>query len=43
MQLTGRLFDGDGAPVPDGMIELWDAEGQHWAEPAQTRTEPFPS
>lgn len=30
MQLTGRLFDGDGAPVPDGMIELWDAEGQHW-------------
>ena len=26
MRLTGRLFDGDGAPVPDGMIELWDAE-----------------
>ena len=23
--LTGRVFDGDGAPVPDGMIELWQA------------------
>jgi protocatechuate 3,4-dioxygenase, alpha subunit len=23
--LTGRVFDGDGAPVPDGCIELWQA------------------
>ncbi len=22
----GRVFDGDGAPLPDGMIELWQAD-----------------
>jgi protocatechuate 3,4-dioxygenase, alpha subunit len=25
MVLTGRLIDGDGAPVPDGCVELWQA------------------
>jgi protocatechuate 3,4-dioxygenase, alpha subunit len=24
--LTGRVLDGDGAPVPDAMIELWQAD-----------------
>ncbi|MDX6474502.1 MAG: protocatechuate 3,4-dioxygenase, alpha subunit [Gaiellaceae bacterium] len=29
--LTGRLLDGDGEPVGDGMVELWDAVGGRWA------------
>jgi len=28
LQLAGQLFDGDGAPIWDGMIELWD--GHRW-------------
>ena len=28
--LHGVLFDGDGTPVPDGMIELWDPAGRRW-------------
>ena len=29
--IKGRLLDGDGNPVPDGMIEIWqaDAQGHH--------------
>lgn len=29
--IEGRLLDGDGAPVPDGMLEIWqaDAEGRY--------------
>jgi protocatechuate 3,4-dioxygenase alpha subunit len=26
--LIGRLFDGEGAPIADGMIEIWD--GSRW-------------
>jgi protocatechuate 3,4-dioxygenase alpha subunit len=26
IRIRFRLFDGDGAPVPDGMIELWQAD-----------------
>jgi protocatechuate 3,4-dioxygenase alpha subunit len=31
MWLTFRLLDGDGSPVPDAMIEIWqaDSEGNH--------------
>jgi protocatechuate 3,4-dioxygenase alpha subunit len=29
-ELRGTLFDGAGEPVPDGMIELWDAAGGRW-------------
>jgi protocatechuate 3,4-dioxygenase alpha subunit len=31
VHLTLRLLDGDGVPVPDGMIEIWqaDAEGRY--------------
>ena len=25
--IEGRLTDGDGAPVPDGVIEIWQADG----------------
>ena len=28
--LTGRLLDGDGEPIVDGMIEAWDAAGGRW-------------
>jgi protocatechuate 3,4-dioxygenase alpha subunit len=28
--LTGRLLDGDGAPVVDGMIELWEPVEGRW-------------
>jgi protocatechuate 3,4-dioxygenase, alpha subunit len=26
--VTGRVFDGDGAPIPDAMIEIWQADAQ---------------
>lgn len=28
--LTGRLLDGEGAPVTDGMIEVWDPVDRRW-------------
>ena len=30
LELTGRLLDGQGEPVVDGMIEVWDAVGGRW-------------
>jgi protocatechuate 3,4-dioxygenase alpha subunit len=30
IELRGQLLDGDGVPVNDGMIEVWDAAGQSW-------------
>jgi protocatechuate 3,4-dioxygenase, alpha subunit len=30
LRLTGRLLDGDEQPIPDGMIEAWDASGARW-------------
>ncbi|MDQ2728906.1 MAG: protocatechuate 3,4-dioxygenase subunit alpha [Actinomycetota bacterium] len=27
LSLTGRMTDGDGAAVPDGVVELWQADG----------------
>lgn len=30
LELHGRLLDGDGVPVNDGMIEVWDATGRSW-------------
>lgn len=29
-ELAGRLLDGRGDPIPDGVIELWDAEARLW-------------
>lgn len=26
--LTGRVFDGEGQPVPDAMLEIWQADGE---------------
>jgi protocatechuate 3,4-dioxygenase, alpha subunit len=38
IQITGRVLDGDGAPVPDAMIELWQADGLgRYAHPADQR------
>jgi protocatechuate 3,4-dioxygenase alpha subunit len=28
IEIEGRVFDGDGQPVPDGVIEIWQADGQ---------------
>ncbi len=28
VHLCGRLYDGDGAPVPDALIEIWQADGE---------------
>jgi protocatechuate 3,4-dioxygenase alpha subunit len=38
IQLRLRMLDGDGAPVPDGILELWqaDAEGRY-CHPADAR------
>jgi protocatechuate 3,4-dioxygenase alpha subunit len=30
IELRGTLYDGQGDPIPDGMIELWDATARRW-------------
>lgn len=30
-RLIGQLIDGQGTPINDGMIELWDPAGHRWA------------
>jgi protocatechuate 3,4-dioxygenase, alpha subunit len=30
VRLVGQLLDGQGVPMPDGMIELWDPAGRRW-------------
>jgi protocatechuate 3,4-dioxygenase, alpha subunit len=30
LRLHGQLLDGEGRPVPDGMVELWDHVGHTW-------------
>ena len=30
VQLVGRLLDGEGAPIGDGLIEVWDSVGGRW-------------
>jgi protocatechuate 3,4-dioxygenase, alpha subunit len=30
LQLIGELVDGQGTPIPDGMVELWDPAGHRW-------------
>ena len=41
--LEGTIYDGDGAPVPDAMIEIWqpDAQGffNHPADPNRTKAD----
>jgi protocatechuate 3,4-dioxygenase alpha subunit len=38
IRIRGRLLDGDGNPVPDGMVEIWQANAAgRYAHPADTR------
>jgi protocatechuate 3,4-dioxygenase alpha subunit len=33
--ITGTIYDGDGVPIPDAMIEIWQADAQgHFNHPA---------
>ena len=39
--ITGRLLDGEGAPIPDGLIETWQADpGGRFAHPGDPRGAP---
>ena len=42
--LTGQVLDGDGQPVPDAMLEIWQADAQgyfnHPADPNQAQADP---
>ena len=41
VRVHGVLFDGAGDPVPDGMVEIWQANAAgRYALPADTRSEP---
>jgi protocatechuate 3,4-dioxygenase, alpha subunit len=38
IRITGRVLDGEGNPVPDALIEIWQADGEgRYAHPADTR------
>jgi protocatechuate 3,4-dioxygenase, alpha subunit len=38
IRITGRVLDGDGVPVPDAMIEIWQADALgRYAHPADPR------
>ncbi len=38
IRLTGQVLDGAGVPIPDALIELWQADGQgRFAHPADPR------
>jgi protocatechuate 3,4-dioxygenase alpha subunit len=41
IRLEGRVFDGDGQPVPDCMLEVWQADAQgRFADPKDNRSMP---
>jgi protocatechuate 3,4-dioxygenase alpha subunit len=41
IRLEGRVLDGDGIPVPDALIEIWQADAAgRYAHPADTRALP---
>jgi protocatechuate 3,4-dioxygenase alpha subunit len=41
IRIEGRVFDGDGKPVNDAMIEIWQADAAgRYAHPADTRANP---
>jgi protocatechuate 3,4-dioxygenase alpha subunit len=38
IRIEGRVFDGDGAPVPDAMLEIWQADAQgRFSDPQDKR------
>jgi protocatechuate 3,4-dioxygenase alpha subunit len=44
VEIAGRILDGDGKPVPDGIVEIWQANSQgkyaHPDDQQEKRTEP---
>ncbi|GAC1620737.1 MAG: protocatechuate 3,4-dioxygenase subunit alpha [Bradyrhizobium sp.] len=41
IRIEGRVFDGDGQPVPDCMLEIWQADAQgRFSDPRDTRALP---
>jgi protocatechuate 3,4-dioxygenase alpha subunit len=41
IRVEGRVFDGDGQPVPDCMLEVWQADAQgRFADPQDKRALP---
>ncbi|MEA2934842.1 MAG: protocatechuate 3,4-dioxygenase, alpha subunit [Variibacter sp.] len=41
IRIEGRVLDGDGAPIPDALIEIWQADGAgRYAHPGDTRALP---
>ena len=41
IRIAGRVFDGDGQPVPDCMLEVWQADAQgRFADPKDKRALP---
>ena len=42
VSLCGAVFDRDGAPVPDAMLEFWSAHGDEVASHATSRPSTFP-
>ena len=41
IRIEGRVLDGDGVPVPDAMLEIWQADAQgRFANPRDTRALP---
>ena len=40
IRIRGRLLDGNGEPIPDGMVEIWQANAAgRYAHPDDTRTD----
>ena len=43
IRIEGRILDGNGAPVPDALVEIWQADGQgyfnHPADPHQAEAD----
>lgn len=41
IRIVGQVFDGDGAVIPDSMLEIWQADAQgRFADPQDTRAAP---
>jgi protocatechuate 3,4-dioxygenase alpha subunit len=41
VRVEGRVFDGDGAPIPDCMLEIWQADAQgRFSDPQDKRALP---
>jgi protocatechuate 3,4-dioxygenase, alpha subunit len=42
MEVTGRIFDGDCVPVPDGIVEIWQANSHgKYAHPEDVQDKPL--